>query len=119
VEVRDAQGMAQAVLPDGTVLQTAVSTAPLPTTRMTVGMRPETVRVAAPSAGNATGTARVVERLGDRTLVHAALSDGTLLTAEDRGDSPVRAGETVGLALDGAAAHLFAEDGTAHHAVNA
>ena len=57
--------------------------------------------------GNVAGTARVVERLGDRTLVHVALADGTLLTAEDRGDSAVQAGQAVGLAVDGSAAHLF------------
>jgi multiple sugar transport system ATP-binding protein len=56
-----------------------------------------------------------VERLGDRTLVHVALADGTLLTAEDRGDSTVHAGQTVGLLVEGAAAHLFSADGTGYH----
>ena len=116
VDVRDRQGMAEARLPDGTAVQTAVRTAQLPAAGMTLGIRPERVRVTSPSTGNADGMARVVERLGDRTLVHVALADGTLLTAEDRSDSDVRAGHEVGLALDGAAAHLFAEDGTAHHA---
>ena len=57
---------------------------------------------------------RVLERLGDRTLVHVALADGTLLTAEDRGDTSLQPGQEVVLAIDGNAAHFFGADGTAY-----
>ena len=80
---------------------------------MTLGLRAEALQLVAAGTGTAQGTVRVVERLGDRTLVHVALADGTLLTAEDRGDSTVQPGQVTGLAMDGAAAHLFAADGTA------
>jgi multiple sugar transport system ATP-binding protein len=117
VEVRDADGNARAHLPDGTAVPTRIGIGQLPgTSGMTLGLRPEAVRVTDSSRGNARGTASVVERLGDRTLVHVALPDGTLLTAEDRGDSTVRPGHSVGLELDGSAAHLFGADGTGYHA---
>ncbi len=68
-----------------------------------LGVRPEALTVAA-EGGETEGTATVVERLGERTLVHVRLRDGTQVTAQDRGISTRRAGP------DGAAAvrHLGA-----------
>lgn len=60
-----------------------------------------------------------MERLGDRTLIYAVLSDGQPITAEDGGLSRARAGDIVGLRIDGAAAHLFDADGHGHHAAEA
>jgi multiple sugar transport system ATP-binding protein len=82
-----------------------------------LGLRPENVRVAAAGAG-ATVPAKVdlVERLGERTLVYAHLTDGQAITAEDEGYSRVRIGDEIGLTLDGRAAHVFGPDGTGHHA---
>ena len=71
------------------------------------------------TGGGAASTAakvELVERLGERTLIYAHLSDGQPITAEDEGNSRVRIGDTVGLGIDGDAAHLFAADGTGHHA---
>ncbi|MES2443089.1 MAG: sn-glycerol-3-phosphate ABC transporter ATP-binding protein UgpC [Pseudomonadota bacterium] len=102
-------------LPDGTILDTAVPTAGLPQGAMTLGLRAESVRVAARKP-TTRGTVDVVERLGERTLVHVALADGSRLVAEDAGISTVRAGDTVGLAIDARAAHLFDADGLGHHA---
>jgi len=115
-QVFEEQGRALARLADGATVWTDVHFAGLPAGEMTLGIRAESVHIVDPAAGGARGTVRVVERLGDRTLVHVALADGTLLTAEDRGDSAVQTGRQVGLELDGAAAHLFAPDGTAWHA---
>jgi multiple sugar transport system ATP-binding protein len=85
---------------------------------MTLGIRAESVRIVAAGDGAVRGTVRVVERLGDRTLVHVALADGTLLTAEDRGDSTVQPGQQTALEIDGSAAHLFGADGNAWHAAS-
>ncbi len=115
-QVDEAHGKAIARLPDGATIQTEIAFAGLPGgADMTLGLRAEAVRLATSGSGNARGTARVVERLGDRTLVHVALADGTLLTAEDRGDSRVEPGREVDLAVDGSAAHLFAADGAGYH----
>jgi multiple sugar transport system ATP-binding protein len=110
-----ANGQALATLPGGFRVQTSISTMGLPAGATTLGLRAEHVRVAAPDAGLC-ATAQVVERLGERTLVHAELDGGTPIVAEDKGVSSVRAGDAIGLALDGAAAHLFDEQGRAWHA---
>jgi len=103
-------------LPDGSTLQTTIrldgkAGAHQP---MTFGIRAESVAV--DPAGALRGRVEVVERLGDRTLVHVRLQDGSALVAEDAGMSTVATGDTVGLSLDGKAAHLFDADGRAFHA---
>jgi multiple sugar transport system ATP-binding protein len=75
-----------------------------------VGLRPEAVRV---GKGSTKAKAELVERLGERTLVYARLADGQAITAEDEGNSQVKIGDEVPLAIDGAAAHLFGADGDA------
>jgi multiple sugar transport system ATP-binding protein len=101
-------------LRDGTQLQTAVPMAGVTPGDTTIGLRAEHVRVAPDGATQA--TARVVERLGERTLVHVELADGSPLVAEDAGISAVRAGDAVSLTINAAAAHLFDADGIGHHA---
>jgi multiple sugar transport system ATP-binding protein len=57
-----------------------------------------------------------VERLGERTLVYARLSDGGAITAEDEGYSRVKVGDTIGLTIKGDAVHLFDPDERGYHA---
>ncbi|MNT91934.1 TOBE domain protein [compost metagenome] len=66
-------------------------------------------------AGELRGTIALVERLGDRTLVHVTLTDGTLVIGEDVGKSLLEPGMEVQLSVDGAATHLFDAQGTAFH----
>lgn len=108
-------GNTSARLGDGTLLDTEVPFAGLPQGAMTLGLRAETVRVTANDAAATQGTAEVVERLGERTLVHTLLSDGSRLVAEDAGVSSVRPGDRIGLTVDAGAAHLFDADGLGHH----
>lgn len=81
-----------------------------------LGLRPEHVGVVQPGSGAVDAEAVLVERLGDRTLVYARLSDGLEVTAQDEGGSRVRMGDRIGLRINGAAAHVFGPDGTGHHA---
>ncbi len=76
-----------------------------------LGIRPEALTLAA--EGMARATATVVERLGDRTLVYAKLSDGSQVIAQDGGKSQVKAGDSVGLTFDTAELHLFDGQGLA------
>ena len=76
-----------------------------------LGIRPEALTVAADGATRATAT--VVERLGDRTLVYAKLSDGVQVIAQDGGKSEVKAGDVIGLRFDLAELHLFDGQGRA------
>lgn len=79
-----------------------------------LGIRPESLRVVA-KGGNANGTVKVVERLGDRTLVYARLNDGHLVTAQDEGSSTVQPNDTVHLAFDMTHSHFFDPEGRAYH----
>ena len=80
-----------------------------------LGIRPEALRVV-PKAGDATGHVKVVERLGDRTLVYARMGDGHLVTAQDTGNSTVQPEDTVHLAFDMSQSHFFDPTGKAYHA---
>ena len=104
-------------LGDGSQVATRVPRAELSKSGpLRVGLRPEMVRVAnGPGKGTA-ATVELVERLGERTLVYARLTDGLAITAEDAGDSRVRVGDTIALDINGAAAHLFDGEGRGHHA---
>ena len=107
-------------LGDGSEVQTLVARDQLPAgAQLRLGLRPEAVRVDA--AGQATTKAKVelVERLGERTLVYARLSDGEAITAEADGDSAVKIGDEVPLKIEGRAAHVFGPDGTGYHRAQA
>jgi multiple sugar transport system ATP-binding protein len=80
-----------------------------------LGIRPEALRVAA-KGGDIKGQVKVVERLGDRTLVYARMADGSLLTAQAEGNSSVQPNQTVGLVFDMAQSHFFDTAGKAYHA---
>ena len=111
------QGRGGAVLrlPDGTELQTPVSTDGLPAHQpVTLGLRAEAVRI--DGQGATRGTVEVVERLGDRTHLHVRLQDGSSLIAEDGGTSGVAVDDQVGLRIDPASAHIFGADGLGRHA---
>ncbi len=106
-------------LGDGSEIETRVPRQGLPDGALQLGLRPEHVHVAANGEANVKAEVELVERLGERTLVYARLSDGEAITAEDEGDSRVRIGDKVGLRVDGAAAHIFGPDGAGHHAAAA
>ncbi|WP_114951252.1 ABC transporter ATP-binding protein [Sphingosinicella terrae] len=104
-------------LGDGAQVETRVSRAGLPVDGpLRLGLRPESVRPAAAGTGTTEAEVLLVERLGDRTLVYARLANGEEVTAQDEGNSRIRMGDRIGLAVDGKAAHLFDADGTGHHA---
>ena len=96
-------------LGDGAVVP--LSTTPKGEGPWELGIRPEALTVVAEGLTSATAT--VVERLGDRTLVYARLSDGTQVIAQDGGKSQVRAGDVIGLCFDTAELHLFDGHGRA------
>ena len=117
-ELIDAGGPYATVrLGDGSEVETRVPRAALPGEGpLEIGLRPESVSVAGGGSSNTAAKVELVERLGERTLVYARLSDGQAITAEDVGNSRIRIGDAVGLRIDGSAAHLFGPDGTGYHA---
>ncbi len=103
-------------LGDGAEVQTRVRGDRLPADApLKLGMRPEHVFVTASGAGTSDARVELVERLGDRTLIYATLSDGLAITAQDEGNSAVRIGDRIGLRIHGEGAHLFGPDGIGHH----
>jgi multiple sugar transport system ATP-binding protein len=110
---------ASVALGNGARVDTRVPRGALPTNGLQLGLRPEGVRVVGQGEGTTDAEVLLVERLGERTLVYATLSDGQSITAEDVGTSVVKMGEKIGLRIDGGSAHLFGPDGSGHHAVAA
>jgi multiple sugar transport system ATP-binding protein len=111
------KGGKAAVTAGGSVIDTGIAFKALSSGEgLTLGVRPDALRVAADGSGSLSGVIDIVERLGDRTLVHVRLGDGALVVAEDAGNSVLRPGMTVSLRPDGAATHIFGADGTAYHA---
>ncbi len=109
--------LARVRLAGGAEVQTAVPVSGLKDDKdLQIGVRPESLAVTEPGAGTADGEVELVERLGDRTLVYARLSDGLQIIAVDEGMSRVRIGERVGFDIDGSSAHLFDSDGIGFHA---
>jgi multiple sugar transport system ATP-binding protein len=115
--VESAGPYARVRLEDGAEVETRVPRSGLGQSgALQLGVRPESVAVTAPGAGTTDGKVELVERLGDRTLVYAVLSNGLEIVAQDEGNSRVTMGDQVGLAIEGSSAHLFDADGTGHHA---
>jgi multiple sugar transport system ATP-binding protein len=119
-EVRSARaGHATVQLGDGSVIDTHVEAASLPAGKpLRLGIRAENIEVCAPGDGSAIGSAKFVERLGDRTLIYTDLGGAGTFVAEDIGMSRVAIGDRIGLRFDGSAAHLF-DDERGYHAAPA
>ena len=120
-ELLDGAGkFAKVKLSDGSVVDTKVPRDGLPQGEaLRVGLRPEAVRVGGGKQVTTKAKVDLVERLGERTLVYARLSDGQAITAEDQGYSQVKIGDEIPLKIDGAGAHLFGPDGAGHHGAEA
>ncbi len=103
----------QARLADGALVP--IRSRNVPVGELELGVRPEALTVVA-EGGETGGVATVLERLGERTLIHVRLDDGTVVTAQDKGQSEVAPGERVRLAFDTSALHVFGPDGQAWHA---
>ena len=111
--IQDEGGFAVATVA-GAKIATRVPMSVLPASdHWRLGLRPECIKV---SGDGHAATVEFVERLGERTLVYAKLSDGTPITAEDAGNSRVTMGDAIHLKIDSARAHLFSGDGSGYHA---
>ncbi|NML44341.1 ABC transporter ATP-binding protein [Ramlibacter sp. G-1-2-2] len=77
-----------------------------------VGLRPEHVALKPRGQGQFDGRVELVEALGAETLIYLSTTAGTQLTARQNTRTELHAGDTVGVELDLASAHLF--DGKGH-----
>jgi multiple sugar transport system ATP-binding protein len=117
----DADGCVAVHLPCGALARTLVASSDLPVAAMDgkleLGVRPEALTPAPDGCTDATlaGTVEVIERLGERSLLHVQMADGTLLVADCAGRPEPRASERIRLRLDIGRVHLFDAAGMAHH----
>jgi ABC-type sugar transport system ATPase subunit len=84
--------------------------------KVTLGVRPEHLHETATGVA-LRATVVGVERMGGESLLHAELPSGEMLTWREAGSSNARAGDSVGLGVDTAHAHLFDEAGEAFPAL--
>jgi multiple sugar transport system ATP-binding protein len=111
-EIASEAGLVVAILPDGSRVATQVPAAAVPAgAALTLGVRAENVL---PGSG-ASARVDVIERLGERTLVYANLTDGSPIVYDEPGDVKVSVGDSVALTIEGPAAHLFDAAGMAIH----
>ena len=113
----DRQGCASVQLPGGEVVATRVPvsspTLGLPAGELSLGLRPEHLLTAA--SGPLQAQVEMVEFLGERSLAHVRLADGSLVIATVAGATP-QVGQGVALQPLMDEAHLFDAQGLAHHA---
>ena len=81
--------------------------APAKGEKVTMGVRPENVRVVSPAEAMLTGEVQIAEHLGGETFVYATLPSGQSITVEIQGQAKVKAGERIGLAFGDADYHVF------------
>ena len=75
-----------------------------------LGLRPEDASLCAGEAGVLSGPVKLVERLGNQTLVHVGTAAG-MLCAQAPSHVAVRLGDAVGLAINAERALMFGADG--------
>lgn len=76
-----------------------------------LGIRPEHLHLAAPGQGILDAEVQVTEALGGETYLYCRTAEGDRLVIKAEGDSPLAAGQTIGLQLDSRRLHLFGGDG--------
>jgi multiple sugar transport system ATP-binding protein len=83
---------------------------------LTLGIRPEYLVVAKDNAGPVKAQVETIERLGDRSLVHARLSDGSKVIGSDPGMTKLGHGDAVSFNVDGTRVTVFDQSDRAYHA---
>jgi multiple sugar transport system ATP-binding protein len=114
--VGESEGLTTATLSDGSVIGTAVPLNGMAQSQLTLGIRPEYLVAAADGNGAVHGTVETVERLGDRSLVHARLNDGSKIIGTDPGMTSIVNGAPVAFAVNSAKLTIFDDKDVAHHA---
>jgi multiple sugar transport system ATP-binding protein len=76
-----------------------------------VGLRPENVTLVAAGQGQFNGRVELVEALGAETLIYLGTDGGAQLVARQSTRTLLQVGQTVGVAVDADAAHLFDAQG--------
>jgi ABC-type sugar transport system ATPase subunit len=76
-----------------------------------MGIRPEHIAIRAPGQGDIDVRVALKEALGGDSFLYADTAEGTRLVIRAEGETPVRSGDTIGVALPAERVHFFAADG--------
>ena len=80
---------------------------------VTLGVRPDRLTLTSPENAHLTGEAKLIEHLGDETILHLTLAEGGALTMKLPGDILLKIGARVHARIDMTGACLFGADGRA------
>ena len=78
---------------------------------VTLGVRPEHLRIADPMASALSGEVQITEHLGGETFLHVALPAGETIVVEIPGQVDTQPGERIGLQVEPGKHHFFPPDG--------
>ncbi len=76
-----------------------------------MGIRPQALKLVPTDQAQLPATVRIVEHLGNETVINAELASGGNILAIVPGDAPLKYGEKIGLSFETADAHLFHTSG--------
>jgi multiple sugar transport system ATP-binding protein len=113
--VSEAGGFATATLPDGSIIKTSVPLNGMARSELTLGIRPEYLVATTAEKADISGTVETVERLGDRSLVHVRLKDGSKIIGTDPGMTTIATGAPIAFAVNGTKLTIFDQNDVAHH----
>jgi multiple sugar transport system ATP-binding protein len=84
-----------------------------PVQQVTLGVRPDRLKLAKPEDAHLSGEARLIEHLGDETILHLRLVDNGTLTMKMPGDVALNIGDRVHARIEIDGSCLFGSDGGA------
>jgi multiple sugar transport system ATP-binding protein len=112
VQVEGAKGSSASItLPGGNKASVTTRGGKLAAGNVELGIRPEHLRVLDNADGGAAlkGTVRIVEQLGNSTILYVDSAAGQLVI-EGEGDLSAASGDNIGIGIDSTRAHLFGAD---------
>jgi ABC-type sugar transport system ATPase subunit len=101
--------MGSVTLKNGPTLHVPVPRGSLPGRDVTLGLRPEHLRL--DREGELQAALELVERMGETGYAHLRLSNGVPLVVETKGDPPAAPGETIGVRIEGQQVQYFDDHG--------
>ena len=94
-------------LADGQSLSVKLPAACTKDDKVTLGCRPEHMKIGGDPDLNLRGTVDIIERLGETGFAHVRLTSGQTVIVEVRGDPGIRSGDATSVSLDRDHLHIF------------
>jgi ABC-type sugar transport system ATPase subunit len=104
-------GKNKLTLEDGAIISVSVPSSCKQGEIITLGCRPEHLKLAIHGKGDITGNLDIVERLGEAGFAHVKLSNDSTIVVEVRGEPPPASNGKVDIILQSDRIHFFDSDG--------